>query len=556
MEMPLVWAHRGASAQFPENTLKAFEEAVLAGADGIELDIQMSSDGEIVVIHDETLERTSDGTGWVKDHTLQELKRMDFSKTRPECGISRIPAMKEVLALLKDTDVTVNIELKTGIVDYDGIEEKIIAMVHSHGMEDRVVYSSFNHATIMNIKRIDPKARVAFLYADGPLGIVDYALCHGVTRLHPAVYNLRLEDLPKRARENGIELNVWTVDGEELLDLCQKAGVHAVITNMPREAVQYYGVQRYRGFVEQSLAPWLAKSIRQERIESADGTILQAYYALCSQEKGAILIAHGVCEFFGKYHEIAYRFHQHGYSVFFVEMRGHGKSERVDGLEEGKVYVDSFDEYVQDLDALVDFARKVSSSDRLMAFGHSMGSCVAALYMERNPDVFACGVFSSPMFQMNLGKVPQAAVGAMAVYLDLADNGVEYAPGQHGFTGEYAFAQSNCLDKARYDYQFDQRLADPDYQTWGVTWAWTRAAHVACQEAIKNAGQLACPVLVCEAGQDALVKNEGIENFDARSPYVSVARFEDSRHEIFNACDKTREAYYDAVLRYFDAFAR
>ena len=110
--MTMVWAHRGASGYAPENTLPAFEMALEQGADGIELDVHLSRDDAVVVIHDETLERTTDGTGWVADRSLDDLKAMDASFGREGFAGTRIPTLDEVLALVADAGVAVNIELK------------------------------------------------------------------------------------------------------------------------------------------------------------------------------------------------------------------------------------------------------------------------------------------------------------------------------------------------------------------------------------------------------------------------------------------------------------
>ena len=125
MKKPLIWGHRGASAYAPENTLFAFQKAVEQKADGVELDIQLTKDGHIVVIHDEWIDRTSDGKGWVKDMTLAELRRFNYNRTHPEYEHADIPTMEEVLDLLKPTDLTIDIELKTA-----GCERLGEAMMH------------------------------------------------------------------------------------------------------------------------------------------------------------------------------------------------------------------------------------------------------------------------------------------------------------------------------------------------------------------------------------------------------------------------------------------
>ena len=119
--MTKIFAHRGASAYAPENTLAAFDLTQRLGADGIELDVQLTKDGEVVVIHDETIDRTGTGKGNVRDHTLAELKKLSFHNRMEQYRGEQIPTLREVLDLVKNGDMEVNIELKTGIFWYPGI---------------------------------------------------------------------------------------------------------------------------------------------------------------------------------------------------------------------------------------------------------------------------------------------------------------------------------------------------------------------------------------------------------------------------------------------------
>ena len=123
-----VWAHRGASAYAPENTLEAFLLAAEQGADGVELDVQLTKDGEMVVVHDEEIDRVSDGSGFVKDYTLAELKTLNFNKTHPEYQDVKIPTLREVYEALKPTGMTINVELKTGIFWYKDLEKKVLEL--------------------------------------------------------------------------------------------------------------------------------------------------------------------------------------------------------------------------------------------------------------------------------------------------------------------------------------------------------------------------------------------------------------------------------------------
>ncbi len=123
-----IWAHRGASGHAPENTLEAFELAVRQGADGVELDVQLTRDGELVVIHDEEVDRVSGVKGFVKDFTLAELKKLNVNRPCPKYENVRIPTLREVYELLRPSGLEINVELKTGIFFYSGIEEKVLEL--------------------------------------------------------------------------------------------------------------------------------------------------------------------------------------------------------------------------------------------------------------------------------------------------------------------------------------------------------------------------------------------------------------------------------------------
>ncbi len=238
MKKPLVWAHRGASGYLPENTLPAFEKAIEMGADGIELDIHKTKDGQLVVIHDEKIDRTSNGTGKVSDYTLEELRKYNYNKLHPECKHADIPTMREVFEIIKPTDLFINIELKTGVVFYEDIEKDIIAMTKEFEMEDRVLYSSFNHYSIMKIKELDKDARTGFLYMDGTLNMPEYGRDHGVEALHPALYNVQYPNYVEKCHEYGLKINTWTVNSKQYMKMACDMGLDGIITNYPDQALE------------------------------------------------------------------------------------------------------------------------------------------------------------------------------------------------------------------------------------------------------------------------------------------------------------------------------
>lgn len=229
---PLIYAHRGASGHAPENTMAAFRLALEEGADGIELDVQMSADNRLVVIHDETLDRTTNGKGMVAGHAWEELRGLDASFGQTAYRGEAIPLLSQVLELLASTSMELNIELKNGIVPYEGMEEAVIRMVREYGMERRVVLSSFNHYSIVRLTALAPEIERAILYAEGLYRPWEYAAVVGARSLHPH-YLAVTPEIVMNARLAGVKVRPWTVNGDEDYRRMAKAGVDAVITNFP-----------------------------------------------------------------------------------------------------------------------------------------------------------------------------------------------------------------------------------------------------------------------------------------------------------------------------------
>lgn len=228
-----VWAHRGASAYAPENTMEAFELAYQQKADGIELDVQMTKDGKLVVIHDETIDRTSDGAGYVKDYTMEELCRFSFNQTHPEYRKAQIPLLQDVLEFSKSNGMKVNIELKNSIIVYPKLEETVLELVKKMRMEEQVIYSSFNHKSMVKIKKLAPDAEAGILYSDGWLRVPSYAEKIGMDAIHPAVYHVLDTKLIEKSHNKKLKVHIWTVNCREDMELFARRKADAIITNYP-----------------------------------------------------------------------------------------------------------------------------------------------------------------------------------------------------------------------------------------------------------------------------------------------------------------------------------
>lgn len=236
--MQKIYAHRGASGYAPENTLEAFALAAQMGAHGVELDVHLTRDGVPVVIHDETIDRTSDGTGCVAQMTLAQLRQFNYNRVMPEHPPAELPTLQDVFALLKETGLAINVELKTDDTPYDGIEETCIALAAEMNMTGRILYSSFNHDTLRRVKAIDPSLPCGLLYGASKMYTWRYAKALGMDALHPSYQQLYVPGFVHQAHRHGIAVNPWTVNEEKHLRCAFRVGADIIITNYPDRALR------------------------------------------------------------------------------------------------------------------------------------------------------------------------------------------------------------------------------------------------------------------------------------------------------------------------------
>jgi len=233
MRKPVIYAHRGASAYAPENTGAAFRKAMEMKAGGIELDVHLSKDGYLAVCHDERVDRTSNGTGWIKDMTIDQLKELDFgSWFSAEYKGEQILTLEEVLELIKDWNGILNIELKSGIVLYEGLEHKVVDALRRFDRIENTIISSFNHYSLLTIKKLEPGLKIGLLYSAGLVEPWEYARRIGAEAVHPLYFSM-LPPIVDGCRENGIITNTWTVDNPEHIRNLALTGVDGIITNVP-----------------------------------------------------------------------------------------------------------------------------------------------------------------------------------------------------------------------------------------------------------------------------------------------------------------------------------
>lgn len=221
----LVIGHRGASGLAPENTLLAYRTAIDLGVDMIELDIHETCDGHLVCIHDYEVDRTTDGTGFVVDMSLNELRLLDAGQQE------RVPLLEDVLELAFGK-ISVNIELKV-----IGIEEKVALLVKEKSMINHVIVSSFFHKTLRTIQNLDCGIKTAVLVNKPIEDIIEYVLDLGAIALNP-LYTMVTKELVKIAHESDICIYPWTVNNQKAMIKLIRMGVNGIITDFPDRAIE------------------------------------------------------------------------------------------------------------------------------------------------------------------------------------------------------------------------------------------------------------------------------------------------------------------------------
>ncbi|MGL6065411.1 MAG: glycerophosphodiester phosphodiesterase [Fusobacteriaceae bacterium] len=229
-----VFAHRGASALSPENTLVAFKKAIELGAKGIELDVQLSKDGVVMVMHDDTLDRTTNGKGRLEKFNLEELKKLDsgFWYDKSYCE-EKIPTLEEVIKILPE-NVRLNIEFKPDKKNVSKIAQEVYKILERYNCSEQVIISSFYHHSLLEYRKLDENIQMGMLFEYDIINIFEYIKKSGI---NPVSINISKdyidENLIKEAHENNLKIAIYTVNEyNEAMEL-KKIGIDEIFSNYP-----------------------------------------------------------------------------------------------------------------------------------------------------------------------------------------------------------------------------------------------------------------------------------------------------------------------------------
>lgn len=314
----------------------------------------------------------------------------------------------------------------------------------------------------------------------------------------------------------------------------------------------------YDEYMENENPRWRSECVEQCDFHSFDGLNLRYYHASQGEgkePKGCIVMLHGYCGFWGKFHEVAHFFWQAGFDIFFLEQRGHGYSGRqID--DKDMVHVIDYADYIADVKTFMDKI-VIPSAGKIpkIIYAHSMGGAIAALFLEEHPEYFDAAVLSSPMFSIKTGSTPSIAVKLLCAKIRLLNQENLPFPGGKRFDGIPSFETSSARSEKRYNYIFNQRLRDEHYHTYMMSNGWGAASFKATARLLRRASKVKTPVLLLTAGNDALVNMSGHEKFAKRASNVQHINYEDSKHEIYNDVDEVREKYFNDIFTFIMNYA-
>lgn len=227
----IYFAHRGLSELYPENTILSFDKAMMAGAEAVEFDVHKTKDGELVVIHDEDIKQTFQGSGLIKDFTLAELKTFKCKNTEFENSkLCKLPTLNEVLEILKNGKLLINIELKTDLIHYENIEADVLAVIQKYNLHKNVLISSFNPKTLETCRELDTSIKLGVLFDNSKMSMLEFALKINAYSINPDVCLVDAA-LINYAHDNDLKVFTYTVNKPSVASNLEKLGCDGIFTD-------------------------------------------------------------------------------------------------------------------------------------------------------------------------------------------------------------------------------------------------------------------------------------------------------------------------------------
>lgn len=315
----------------------------------------------------------------------------------------------------------------------------------------------------------------------------------------------------------------------------------------------YIYEKNYTEDMRKKVEPYL-----QEKLESGyllGKNDLELYYEKFSVEnpKANIVICHGFGECTEKYYELIYYCMLEGYSVFIIQHRGHGKSQRL-GIDESQINVENFNYYVEDFKKFLDEIVIPNSANReLFLFAHSMGGAIGTVFLEKYTEYFKAAILSSPMHEINTGKIPKVIACIISKFMKSFGMGNRYIPGQTPYLEKSDFDGSATNSRVRYKYLYEKIRNNKSYQSGGSSVLWYLESSKATRNLVKkeNASKVKIPVLLLQTEYDTYVKPEAQNKFAEYAANCKLVQVKGSKHESYFEKDEIAFSVFEKIFAFY-----
>lgn len=310
----------------------------------------------------------------------------------------------------------------------------------------------------------------------------------------------------------------------------------------------------YENNMSKLVEPYL-KSIRRSGYFKGQGNIDIYYEEFLKDTCNAnIVISHGFGESTEKYYEYIYYFINNNFNVFIMEHRGNCRSQRL-GIDDSQVNVELFDYYIEDFKLFIDKIVAMNlQENNLILFAHSMGGAIGTAFLEKYPEYFKSAVLSSPMYEINTGKVPRKIAKLLINILKIFNKGSIYVPGEKPYKEQFRLRATNSVE--RYKYYRNKVIKNKEYQSGGASVNWFYESTNAIKNIIKkkNASKVTIPVLLIQAEYDTYVMPKAHYKFAKNAKNCEIAYVRKSKHESYYETDDISLAVLEKILQFFNLY--
>lgn len=318
---------------------------------------------------------------------------------------------------------------------------------------------------------------------------------------------------------------------------------------------KYISQSDYKYQMLNRVEPYLRENLKCGHITGKNNLNLYYEKFIVENSKANIVICHGFGEVTEKYYELIYYFIKERYSVFIMEHRGHGRSERL-GIDNSQINVEKFDYYVEDFKKFIDDIVIPNSNDKsLLLFAHSMGGAIGTIFLEKYTNYFNGAILSSPMHEINTGKVPKILANIISNAIKLCGMELRYLPGQAPYREQRKFVGRSTSCRERYEYLYEKISNNRQYHSGGASVLWYLESVKATKELMKkkNASKVITPTLLFQAECDTRVIPKAHNKFASYASNCKLVHLKKSKHEPYFEIDKITFYFIDEVFSFYES---